>query len=161
MNNKNILLINPWIYDFAAYDFWVKPIGLLSIGSILDNFGYRTSLIDCLDRFYLLQFGNFKSYNRKNGTGKFYRESVEKPTVLSDIPRKFCRYGLPPNIFNLALTNTPPPDVILVTSGMTYWYLGPFKVIELVKQKYPKVPVVLGGIYATLFYEHAKKRRKQ
>jgi len=23
-STKNILLINPWIYDFTAYDFWVK-----------------------------------------------------------------------------------------------------------------------------------------
>jgi len=29
---KRILLINPWIYDFAAYDLWVKPLGLLSLG---------------------------------------------------------------------------------------------------------------------------------
>jgi len=29
--SKNILLINPWIYDFAAYDFWMKPLGLLTL----------------------------------------------------------------------------------------------------------------------------------
>jgi hypothetical protein len=29
---KTILLINPWIYDFAAFDFWTKPLGLLQIG---------------------------------------------------------------------------------------------------------------------------------
>ena len=157
---KNILLINPWIYDFAAYDFWIKPVGLLSIGSILDEFGYELSLIDCLDRYYPLQFigkGKFKSYNKKNGTGKFFRQPVEKPKILADIPRSFCRYGLHQDIFNLALNKTPPPDVILVTSGMTYWYPGPFKVIELVRQKFPRVPVVLGGIYASLFYDHALK----
>ena len=22
------LLINPWIYDFAAYDLWMKPLGI-------------------------------------------------------------------------------------------------------------------------------------
>ena len=28
-----ILLVNPPIYDFAAYDFWLKPYGLLYICS--------------------------------------------------------------------------------------------------------------------------------
>ncbi len=30
-----VLLINPWIYDFAAYSFWSSPLGLLYVGSIL------------------------------------------------------------------------------------------------------------------------------
>jgi len=41
---------------------------------------------------------------------------------------------------------------------MTYWYPGPFEVIKRVKRRYPDVPVLLGGTYATLCYEHAQKR---
>ena len=26
---STLILINPWIYDFAAYDLWSKPLGLL------------------------------------------------------------------------------------------------------------------------------------
>lgn len=149
---SNILLINPWIYDFAAYDFWIKPVGLLSIGSILRRFGYQISLIDCLDRYnpHLP-----KPKEKKYATGKFLREPVEKPEILRDIPRRYCRYGIPPEIFQKELSALPKPNVILITSGMTYWYLGVFKTIEMVKERYPKVPVVLGGIYATLCYEHA------
>ena len=33
--SKKILLINPWIHDFAAYDFWLKPLGLLYLGGLL------------------------------------------------------------------------------------------------------------------------------
>jgi hypothetical protein len=32
---KSILLVNPWIHDFAAYDLWMKPLGLLYLGGIL------------------------------------------------------------------------------------------------------------------------------
>jgi radical SAM superfamily enzyme YgiQ (UPF0313 family) len=39
---------------------------------------------------------------------------------------------------------------------MTYWYTGVFETIRMVKSVFPSVPVVLGGIYATLCYEHAK-----
>ncbi len=47
--------------------------------------------------------------------------------------------------------------MIGITSGMTYWYPGVFKVIEIVKSFFKEVPVLLGGIYATLCYDHAVK----
>ena len=28
-----VLLVNPWIHDFAAYDFWAAPLGLLTLGA--------------------------------------------------------------------------------------------------------------------------------
>jgi hypothetical protein len=45
----NILLINPWIYDFAAHDLWSKPLGLLMLAGLLRAQGYNLSLLDCLD----------------------------------------------------------------------------------------------------------------
>jgi hypothetical protein len=45
---QNILLINPWIHDFAAFDLWAKkPPGLLYVGSTPQQFGYDAHLIDC------------------------------------------------------------------------------------------------------------------
>ena len=152
MKHNNILLINPWIYDFAAYDFWIKPVGLLSIGHFLEKHGYQAYLIDCLDRFHPL---NPVVKSKKNATGKFIRTEVTKPKILENIPRKYCRYGMPIESFITALNQVPEPSVILVTSGMTYWYQGPFFAIQLLKEKFPHVPIVLGGIYATLCYEHA------
>jgi radical SAM superfamily enzyme YgiQ (UPF0313 family) len=43
---------------------------------------------------------------------------------------------------------------------MTYWYPGVFEVIRLAKLRYPDVSVTLGGIYATLCNEHARKLSK-
>ncbi len=152
MNNQNILLINPWIFDFAAYDFWIKPVGLLSIGNYLEQHGYRTYLIDCLDRFHPLLR---KTKQKKFGTGKFIRTEVEKPAILKHIPRKYCRYGMPLDAFSAAVDHAPPPAAILVTSGMTYWYHGPQFAIRLLRQRFPNIPIALGGIYATLCYDHA------
>ena len=45
-----ILLINPWITDFAAHDLWAKPMGLLMLASLLREGGCRVSFVDCLDR---------------------------------------------------------------------------------------------------------------
>ena len=44
-----ILLVNPPIYDFSAFDFWLKPYGLLRVGGALrDQADLR--LFDFLDR---------------------------------------------------------------------------------------------------------------
>jgi radical SAM superfamily enzyme YgiQ (UPF0313 family) len=40
---------------------------------------------------------------------------------------------------------------------MTYWYPGVFEVIKITKHMLPGIPIVLGGIYATLCPEHAIK----
>ena len=47
------------------------------------------------------------------------------------------------------------PDVIGITSGMTYWYPGLFKTIQAVKSLFKGVPVIGGGVYATLCHDHA------
>jgi len=40
---------------------------------------------------------------------------------------------------------------------MTYWYPGVVEMISLLKSHFPNTPVFLGGIYATLFPDHARK----
>lgn len=60
---KDILLVNPWIYDFTAHDFWLKPLGLLYIASILrENIDCRINFIDSLRK--LIREGS--SNNSKN-----------------------------------------------------------------------------------------------
>jgi pyruvate-formate lyase-activating enzyme len=155
---RNLLLVNPWIYDFAAYDLWMKPLGLLYIASFLRNHGYTITFLDCLDRFepQLLQY-NYVPKSDRYGCGAYYREEVEKPKPYKHIRRKYKRYGIPIRIFLDKLKSNPKPDAILITSGMTYWYLGVFLAVELLRKQFPDVPIVLGGIYATLCYEHAKE----
>ena len=150
----NILLVNPWIYDFAAFDLWAKPLGLLYIGSVLENHGYKIRLIDCMDRLHPA-LAHVKR-NKKYGTGKFYAEEVEKPELYRTLPRKFKRYGLPLDCFEADLKRAPSPDCIVVTSMMTYWYPGVHHAIRIIKNIFPTVPVIVGGIYATLCADHAR-----
>lgn len=51
--------------------------------------------------------------------------------------------------------NPSPPDMVFVTSMMTYWYPGVFEVIRIVNELLPDAPVVLGGNYATICPDHA------
>ena len=153
---KNILLINPWIYDFTAYDFWLKPLGLLTIAALIKQYTHhKIDFIDCLDRRHP---GLPKKLKTKNdGRGPYYKEEVEKPSSLKKIPRKYSRYGIPIPLFNYELDRVPQPDIVMLTCTMTYWYPGVRLVTELIRNKFGSIPIVLGGIYATLLPHHAKK----
>ncbi len=150
----DVLLINPWIYDFAAYDLWARPLGLFQIGAKLRQVGYQVALLDALDPFHpeLPKPPRRKSF----GTGHYFRQPVPKPVFFSDVPRRFARYGMPAEVFKQELKRLGPPKVILVTSLMTYWYPGVVEAVRLAKEIYPEVPVLLGGVYATLCPEHAR-----
>lgn len=74
---------------------------------------------------------------------------------MADIPRNYSRYGILPEWFKTDLKVLPRPDLVLVTSMMTYWYPGVQEAIAIVKDVFPEVPVILGGVYATLCREHA------
>jgi len=154
------LLINPWIYDFTAYDFWSKPLGLLYIASILREQGYEISYVDCMDRYNraVLKLQN-REFPKKDefGRGSFYKETIKKPQILKDIPRRYRRYGITEEIFLNKLKNLPSPQAVLITSIMTYWYPGVFRVIKIVREIFPGVPIILGGVYAALCFEHASK----
>lgn len=155
-----MLLVNPWIVDFAAYDFWIKPLGLLRIASVLTENGYVVELLDCLDRNHpelLRQQGLTRAKSRSDGTGRFFKEIIPKPPLLKSIPRRYGRYGLPLPLVKDIISNLSAPDVILVTSGMTYWYPGVVEMITLLKERFRGVPVVLGGIYASLCHDHARR----
>jgi radical SAM superfamily enzyme YgiQ (UPF0313 family) len=150
----HILLINPWIHDFAAYDVWAKPHGLLQLAGILRAHGFRVSYIDCLDRFH--PRSRPADPAARNGRGPYHKERIPKPAGLSDVPRHFSRYGIKPAWFRQDLAQTERPDLILVTSLMAYWYTGVAETIREVRAVFPDVPVLLGGIYATLYPAHAR-----
>jgi len=158
-DTPHILLVNPWIHDFAAYDFWAKPVGLLILASILEQHGCSVSYIDCLDRFHGSGVSCTPSEQRfpKYGVGRYLKTRIPKPEGLKDIPRYFSRYGIQPELFRNELQSIPKPDLILVTSLMTYWYPGVQESICIIKEIFPNVPLLLGGIYARLCYEHAVK----
>ncbi|MBT3310662.1 MAG: B12-binding domain-containing radical SAM protein [Desulfobacterales bacterium] len=153
-NAPEILMVNPWIHDFAAYDFWAKPLGFLTLAAILSQNGFSISYIDALDRFHP-KAGKKDPYLR-HGRGPYRKTIIPKPESLNDIPRTFSRYGIEPEWFREDLLSVPRPDLIFVTSMMTYWCSGVRETIKTIRDVFQEVPIVLGGIYATLCHDHAK-----
>jgi radical SAM superfamily enzyme YgiQ (UPF0313 family) len=145
----SLLLINPWIYDVAAYDFFARPLGLLYLAGLLESQGFSVRLIDCLATPHA-RSGPF-------GTGRYPKEILPPPQALAGFPRRYGRYGLSEAAFRKELTKTHRPAAILVTSLMTYWYPGVTAAIHLAREQFPNAPVLLGGGYATLCPDHAQR----
>jgi radical SAM superfamily enzyme YgiQ (UPF0313 family) len=149
----SVLLVNPWVMDFAAYNLWAEPLGLLYLASLMKKAQARIDYINCL---YSMERPNPQP--KQNGCSKYLRTVIQKPESLSFVKRSFARYGMTEEEFVHQLRCIRTPDVVLISSMMTYWYPGVFRAIELIKRVYGnRAPVILGGIYARLCTEHAKK----
>jgi hypothetical protein len=111
---SRILLINPWIYDFAAYNLWSRPLGLLKVAENLSSFDVELSLIDCVDA----------SERKKFGSGKFVSEAVNKPPALKNVPRLYKRYGIAVDELAEKARKSLPVDMVFMTSIMSHWFRG-------------------------------------
>jgi radical SAM superfamily enzyme YgiQ (UPF0313 family) len=140
-----ILLINPWIQDFAAFSLWARPLGLLRTAEYLSAFEADLLFIDCAESFR----------DERYGTGKYRSERIQKPALLQRVPRYYKRYGMRVEDFEARLKSLAPFNIVLMTSIMAYWYPGVQEAIRIVKKAVAEVPVILGGIYPTLYPEHA------
>lgn len=151
-----VTLVFPPIYDFALYDLHLKPFALLKLARAFEKAGYDVELVNALDPFDEMtrKARGAKIKRNARGQGKFYREPALKPEVLSPVERPFFRYGIIEDSLRAQL-EAREPDIILLGSQMTYWYLGVKEAAELIKKIYPRLPLVLGGIYASLCPEHA------
>lgn len=168
MKSQNILLVNPPVYDFAAYDLWAKPLGLLYLSSIIKHKNINVTLFDYMNRHHNVYSAKNVEYpeyifptngSNKYGCGHYIKKEIIKPDVIKNIKRKYFRFGIPKQEaekFFLNLKNSQNPDIIIVGSIMTYWYLGVVECTKTLREIFPNTPIVLGGVYATLCEDHAK-----
>lgn len=146
---RQVLLVNPPIYDFTAYDLWSKPLGLLYLSSILKSQKVDVTMLDYLDRHFYGQ-----ALSNKYGCGHFIKEKISKPDIFENVPRYYSRFGIKKEEALNFLKNITKPDIILITSIMTYWYPGVAEVIETIRSVFPGTPIAVGGVYATLCPNH-------
>jgi len=139
-----VLLVNPPIYDFTAYDFWLRPYGMLRVAGRLQHACAITG------------FDFLVSEPRDDcGRGRYQEESVARPGQFKDIPRRYRRFGRPREEFRRLLQESRF-DAALVQTGMTYWYPGVREVLDDLRELQPQATTVLGGTYAALCPDHAR-----
>jgi excisionase family DNA binding protein len=132
-----VLGINPFFDDYYCFhNYKYQPIGILSVLATLRAAGYEVAFLDAVTK---------------------RRQQTRKPKELENTDGGYYRYGLGDKAFQRALMKYTDPQVILMTSSMTFRWHSVRDCIALTKEVFPDVPVVLGGIYATLAYEHALK----
>lgn len=143
----NVLFVNPHIYDFTAYDLWLRPLGLLYLAAVVEKYTNATIFwLDALDR----TAADPPVPGTADGRGHYPRQIVEKPPVYRTVPRRYARYGLPEQSLRRSLQSFPEMDLICITSLMTYWLDGLRFTLSLIRSRYPRVPVVVGGILPSL-----------
>ena len=102
-----ILLVNPWIADVAAHNFWVRPLGLYALAEWLWERGAEPALVDCV--------------SPAPAPGKFRRERVLQPSPLAAFPRRFARYGISVAEFRARVEAARPFQAVLLTSAASLW----------------------------------------
>ncbi len=155
----DVLLINPYIHDFAAYNLWMRPAGLIGLYGFLTESGISAEFIDVLfpTPAEAAKYGLGSPEGGKHRTGKFTETRIPKPEPYAKIPKHFRQFGIPEEAFLERLRAIPAPGLIIMTSGMTYWYPGVRETIRLCRRIFPGVRIVLGGVYATLCCDHAER----
>ncbi len=152
--SPKVLLIQPPVYDFALYDLFLRPYGLLRIGSWFADSGYDVALLDCLDWNEPATVRSLGRVKRKpDGTGKFHMTSVPFPVISDGLRRRYHRYGILREVIKRRIAQSQA-DIVCVTTGMTYWYPGVVEVLDIIHDVLPRALIFIGGIYATLMPEH-------
>ncbi len=151
-----ILLVNPPVHDFTAYDFWLRPYGLLRVAGGLRRYA-ELSLFDFMDRHHPVRSaGRRPTRDDRWGRGPYRTEMLPRPPALAEVERRYHRFGVPRQVFQRFLAETGCWDTVLVQTTMTYWYPGVREIIEDVRRYCPRARLVLGGVYATLCPGHAR-----
>lgn len=150
----NILLVNPPIFDFAAYDFWLKPYGLLRLAGMLRG-GAILTLYDYMDRLHPDFSPVAVAKTNLWGCGPYPGQQQQKPAVFRRIPRRYNRFGMERAHFQAFLGSQKTFDAVLIQTSLTYWYPGVREVLEDVRRFCPRARIVLGGFYATCCADHA------
>jgi hypothetical protein len=111
-----ILLVNPPIYDFTAYDFWLKPYGMLRVAGFLRGQA-SFELFDFLDRLDpRVPRGNSHAllYQRNRSSRPFSKRSSDGENASIFTPP-----------MRLTPVSSPPgPAQLMIASGFKSIYLG-------------------------------------
>jgi len=152
--SSNVIAVNPPIEDFTAYNLWAAPLGLFRvIGSLLEM-GKSVEYFDFLDSPLLDEKNAEPPKFRKDGRHSYWRRETEKPDALMFAKRKYFRFGASYETIREQFKRSSKPDILLISSGMTYWYETVLSTARIAKEVWgDDLTIVTGGIAARLMPE--------
>ena len=152
----SLLFINPFVEDFTAYNLWAVPLGMFRLMEHFERKGEVVEFVDLLDGSDVGGDGAVAPEFRSWGRHSYWKRRIEKPVELKFVPRYFNRFGASDDRAREILSRVEKPQKIFVSSGMTYWYKSTVKTIKIVREIFPDVEILVGGIAATLIPEFFK-----
>jgi radical SAM superfamily enzyme YgiQ (UPF0313 family) len=152
---RRVLMINPpalvtSIWQLIQYPE-PYPYGLLKLGALLKRQGRGVELVDMMeyehqtDAFFRAFPQNLVRHSTKHAGSRHVR-GEERPAYY---------LGRTPAWLAEELERHRRPDEVWVTCCLSYNYEPAHEVVAVVKKRWPKVKVKLGGIYPTLMPELA------
>jgi hypothetical protein len=152
---RRVLMINPpalvtSVWQLIQYPE-PYPYGLLKLGALLRRQGRGVELIDMMEyehhteAFFRAFPGNLVLHSEKHAGSRNVRGLLRPAYYLGRTPAWLAG----------ELERHRRPDEVWVTCCLSYNYEPAHEVVAVVKQRWPKVKVKLGGMYATLMPEHA------
>jgi radical SAM superfamily enzyme YgiQ (UPF0313 family) len=119
------------------------------MGSVLRRNGMEINLIDCMRVV--------EGKRKADGRAPFVKEHVVNPPELKHLRKRFKRYGISRKALIGELSQLETPDIILITSIMTYWYPGLIEALSAAREAFPLSKIIVGGIYPSLCPDHATR----
>lgn len=144
---RRVLLINPPVYDLRLdWARWQQPCGLLQLGATLRARGADVRLLDCVAA-------------GASAEGRVTRRQVETFQIEGEDLVWWC-FGLPWAEIGRLMRQWRAegwlPDEVWVTSLTSFWRRGAQEVIRRLKYDWqPQARLLLGGVYPTLYPDHA------
>lgn len=152
---RKVLLVSPGYYESGDYGYALQPpMGLFKIARYFKNKGVEVEYLDCQLPPRIAD----TNINTKNHfidapfvkylpCGNFEQEGILKPQRYFGIPHRVIREKI----------RAAKPTEIWVSTGLTYYWESVQEVVTICKEVFPTVPVFIGGIYASLYPQHASK----
>lgn len=151
------LLINPPIFDIRVFLGSSQPTHLLRISAYLKSQGHSVHFFD-FDPIRLT--GADDPWDLSSAvTSSPQPTNIHKTYGNTNSSAILTRLGKSNEEFKQFLTTIDKPDKIFITSLMTFHCRGVYEAVALCKEIYPDVEVTVGGVYASLCPEHAKRSK--
>jgi len=137
-----VLLIQPPVEDFFYTPARSYPLGLVSLGTVLEQHGYTVRILNCIEGSskQTLPFPQKFSYLKK-----YYHQNISPFRLFSH----YYRFGYSPEFITEEI-RAFRPSIVGISANFSAYLDSSLAVASLVKQVDPRIAVVMGGRGATV-----------
>ncbi|MFH1692397.1 MAG: cobalamin-dependent protein [Candidatus Omnitrophota bacterium] len=144
-----VLLINPPLEDFFFTPQRAYPLGILSLGTVLEQAGFEVKILNCLEDY------TKKSLPLPHGfayLARYYKVNLSPFHLFSH----YYRFGLS-EAHICAQVRDFKPDIVGISCNFSAYLDSAFAVAGLIKQIDSRIAIVAGGRAATFQAETVLK----